>query len=617
MKGTETTTRVLLVKPEKNLWFPVGYAYLYAVWKRAGFHVDFVDLDKDSLKKVEDFLRTSRYAAVCAGGLIPSYNSIREIMRLAAHAAPHVARVVGGPLVNNIPPHYLFDDIGAHYAIKGEGEESSLALLKRIACRGIKPCPDIPGVYSKDPAAPKGWSGGLSRKPCDFSAIPTPDYSFWNQTAHHGQAGAISYDFYPILAGRGCLGSCAFCSPPAGAYRNRDPLDVVREISSLKNIGAKKIYFVDEMFFDSFEKIKFFCNAYKKINIPYQWECNMRVDGPLEALPMMREHGCTHVNFGFESANDRVLAAMKKRITHAMQLKAAAAAEDAGIIWQALWMAGNYSETQAELQESFDFFRAQRQVVPAVLITYPGTLNWVRAKKKNLIKDELHYIESLQPLFVGPLFSRISRMINGTLPYLNISDMDNTTFFTSYLKNTALQIQGMEIADPRLEGEADALQVKGTCPKCGGTVTMPVQLDQPFNIHLTRCPHCLPLWLHISPLKLPCFTEKLAQLPILLQNRRRIAVLDDNEHSAAFFLLKNYLGLKDGQVGCFIKTSGFSCENVLYTPVLSAEEVLASGEFDCVLVAARHTARTEDIAAFLHRHAKPGMLLVDAATPNW
>ena len=144
---------------------------------------------------------------------------------------------------------------------------------------------------------------------------------------------------------------------------------------------------------------------------------------------------------------------------------------------------------------------------------------------------------------------------------------------------------------------------------------MPVQLAQPFNIHLTHCPHCLPLWLHISPLKLSCFTEKLAQLPILLQNRRSIAVLDDNEHAAAFFFLKNYLGLKDGQVGCFIKTSGFSCENVLYTPVLSAEEVLTSGVFDCVLVTA-YTARTEDIATFLRRHVKPGMLLVDAATPN-
>ena len=107
MKGTETTVRVLLVKPEKNLWFPVGYAYLYAVWRRAGFHIDFVDLDKDSLKEVEDFLHASHYTAVCAGGLIPSYSSIREIMRLAAHTAPQVARVVGGPLVNNIPLHYL------------------------------------------------------------------------------------------------------------------------------------------------------------------------------------------------------------------------------------------------------------------------------------------------------------------------------------------------------------------------------------------------------------------------------------------------------------------------------------------------------------------------------
>lgn len=614
MKELKTTVRLLLVKPEKNLWFPIGYAYLYAVWKRAGFHIDFVDLDKDKLSDVEKFLRTSHYTAVCAGGLIPSYCSIRDIMHLAANTVPQVARVVGGAMVNNLPLHYLFDDVGAHYAIKGEGEESSVALFKQIACCGIKPYPEIPGVYSKDSESPEGWSGGFARPVLDLSTIPTPDYSFWNQKYHIAHSGAITYDLFPVITGRGCLGSCAFCSPPAGVYRSRNPLEVVQEISSLnKTHDVKKIYFTDEMFFDNYEKIKIFCSAYKKMNISYQWECNMRVDGPLDALSMMHDHGCTHVNFGFESVNDRVLSAMKKRTTHDMQLKAVAAAERAGIIWQALWMAGNYSETKGELQESFDFFRSKHQVVPAILVTYPGTLNWIRAKKKNLIKDELNYIENLQPLFVGPLFSRLSRMINGRLPYLNISAMDNLTFFSTYITNTALQIQGMEIVDHHLEGESDALQVKGKCPKCGVEVTIPVQRTQPFNIHLTRCPHCLPMWLHVSPLKLACFTAKLAQLPSVLQSMRRIAVLDDNEHAAAFFVLKNYIGLRDDQVGCFIKTAGFSSGNVLFTPVLAAEEVLASEMFDCILVVA-HTDRTREIASFLRQQIRLDMQFVDAVT---
>ena len=45
--------------------------------------------------------------------------------------------------------------------------------------------------------------------------------------------------------------------PPLGAYRSRDPLEVVYEISSLRrNIRAKKIYFVDEMFFDNVETLE-------------------------------------------------------------------------------------------------------------------------------------------------------------------------------------------------------------------------------------------------------------------------------------------------------------------------------------------------------------------------
>jgi len=385
--------KVLLVKPARNYWFPLGYAYLAAAWKRAGIAFDFIDLDKDPLEMVRETVTRNQYLAICAGGLIASYSSIRDIMQAARAARAELPRVVGGPLASNIPLQYVFGDVGAHYVTIGEAEETSVELFHHIHLRGVSPCPNVRGVAWLDATSLQGFSSAPPRPKPTLDSLPEPDYSFWDYAWHrsNGQA-SIPWGLAPMLTGRGCIGSCAFCSPPAGTYRSRSPENVIAEIvHSASQFETRQLYFADEMFFNDPGKIADFCARYKAIGAPYTWSCNMRVDGPLDSLPLMREHGCTNIYFGFESVNDRVLAAMKKRTTHEMQQRAIHAATQAGIYWQALWMVGNYTETLEEMRESFAFFRGHHQTCPALLITYPGTLNYSRARKMGLLQDELSY----------------------------------------------------------------------------------------------------------------------------------------------------------------------------------------------------------------------------------
>lgn len=579
---------VLLVKPWGNTWFPIGYAYLVAAWKKAGIQVDFVDLDKDTLETLTTKLQQSSYTAICAGGMVASYNCLKHIMQLAHRESPDLPRVIGGPITTNIPLKYIFDDIGVDFAVIGEAEESSVLLLEHIAKHSTAPSPLIPGVAWASAAPEQGFLSSHKAQKPDIETLLFPDYSFWEYKWHSKQVDAsIPYDLFPVLTGRGCVGNCAFCAPPAGRYRSRAPKSVIKEIESLASTRTiNKIYFSDEMFFNSSEKITDFCAQYKKMGNPYTWACNMRVDGPIECLPMMREHGCTNIYFGFESVCDRVLTAMNKRTTHAMQLAALQAAKETGIHVQALWMVGNYSETEEEMCESFAFFRSLHQTAPATLITYPGTLNYTRACKAGLIQDELSYIQALEDLFLEPTFLRFTKFIHGDLPYLNVSAMSNETFFSTYFAQMALLVQSMEILDPHLVRDSDnALHVEGLCPHCKNTVQLKMPDGQPFNIHAIRCPHCNPLWLHVSPFNLPEFNSVLTDVECqTLRNKKNILIIDDNQHTAHFFMLKNYLQLDTSQIRGFVRTSGFAQNHVFYHPVFNLESI--PSDVDCILVAA-------------------------------
>lgn len=580
--------QVLLVKPWGNIWFPIGYAYLVAAWKKAGIRVDFIDLDKDTLETLATNLQQSTYRAICAGGMAASYNCLKRIMQLAHRESPDIPRVIGGPITTNIPLKYIFDDIGANFAVIGEAEEISVMLLEHIAKHGTAPSPHISGTAWASDALEEGFLSSLKAKKPDIETLFFPDYSFWEYKWHSTQVEAsISYDFFPVLTGRGCVGNCSFCAPPAGRYRSRDPKSVIKEIVSLASTRTiNKIYFSDEMFFNSAEKIADFCAQYKTMGNPYTWACNMRVDGPIECLPMMREHGCMNIYFGFESICDRVLTAMNKRTTHAMQLAALQKAKEAGIYVQALWMVGNYSETEEEMCKSFAFFRSLRQTAPATLITYPGTLNYRRACKSGLVRDELSYIQALEDLFLEPTFLRFTKFIHGDLPYLNVSAMSNETFFSAYFAQMALLVQSMEILDPHLVRDSNnTLLVEGLCPHCKNTVLLQIPQGQPFNMHAIRCPHCNPLWLHVSPFKLPEFNAILTDIDwMTLRNKKNIIIIDDNEHAAHFFMLKNYLQVNARHIRGFVRTSGFAQSHVFHHPVFDLEAM--PSDVDCIFVAA-------------------------------
>ncbi len=606
---SQKNIHVLLVKPSQNTWFPIGYMYLVAAWRLLNIKIDFIDLDIDNLEHIIQHMQNNTYTAVCAGGMVSSYASIKDIFSTVKTSSKTTPCIVGGPLATNISLEHIFDHLGADFAVLGEAEESSGALLLHLASN-TSALPKIAGVVHKNIRTKQIDNGFIPPIKPNIHTLPYPAYDFFSTPKE--EDAEIPMQLTPIATGRGCIGSCAFCKPPHGQYRKRNALAVINEIEHhLKTQHIDNIYFYDEMFFADAADIHEFCKLYKKKGFNMPWQCNMRVDGPLDALDIMADSSCTHISFGFESVCDRVLKAMNKRTTHAMQLAAIDASKRAGLFWRPLWMVGNYSETKNEMQKSYDFFRTNLPIAPAVLITYPDTLNYKRAQKEGIFDsinphDEISYITKLSDCFIGSLFPRITKFMHAKLPYLNISAMPTQELFDIMNSENSKITQAMLGLNPQISQNNT---VSCICPTCKNRIALMSPKGQPFNIHATRCPYCHPLWLHVSPMSLKPFQEKICNSDIQkLLSKKRIAIIDDNETTAAFFLMKNLLQINWNTIACFIKTDGYKGEHVFHIPVCNVESL--PFDVDCILTVAK-TQKTRHIIERMQKSIPSDVLVLD------
>jgi radical SAM superfamily enzyme YgiQ (UPF0313 family) len=125
-----------------------------------------------------------------------------------------------------------------------------------------------------------------------------------------------------MLISRGCPFRCAFCSQPVWKYqkpwlRFRSAANICEEVELLYRRGVREIYLTsDELNFNEEWAVEL-CEAITKLNHQdLYFQCNLRADKItprlVEAMGRMR---CWLVHLGIESANNRVLQGIGKKIS--------------------------------------------------------------------------------------------------------------------------------------------------------------------------------------------------------------------------------------------------------------------------------------------------------------
>ena len=121
---------------------------------------------------------------------------------------------------------------------------------------------------------------------------------------------------FPVQDTRGCTLHCEFCSV-APFFRNKvlsRPIeDVLRDINSLKALGARRFFFVDENIAVGKKYMKDLLKALIPLKIEWMGQSSIQIVDDSEFMDLAVASGCFLLEIGFESLNPKNLSNCGKR----------------------------------------------------------------------------------------------------------------------------------------------------------------------------------------------------------------------------------------------------------------------------------------------------------------
>lgn len=139
----------------------------------------------------------------------------------------------------------------------------------------------------------------------DFDGLPLQKYEF---------SGLL-----PIIASRGCVGNCIFCSEKSfwKHYRQRSIENIIQEIKQQRTkYNAYKFLFCDSLINGSIKLLNDLCDTIIEQKIEVYWGGNARIDPEMtpKLLKKMHKAGCRFLKYGIESGSQGVLDVMRKGV---------------------------------------------------------------------------------------------------------------------------------------------------------------------------------------------------------------------------------------------------------------------------------------------------------------
>ena len=407
--------RVLLADPPAkgtkvdNSYANLGLLYLASSLK-AGFEQGDLEVGylgpnhdvKSHVERVRDF-RPDVYGISFtskAAGL--SYRTIKAVKETCPNT-----RIVAGGCHPSALPDDVFKSAPVDVVGLAEGEITFTEIVRAIAEHEKPDFESVAGVVFRR----NGDLVRTSDRPFikDLDTIPLPAWELVDFREYPGMHLKKQPIEASLLISRGCPFYCSFCSQPIWKsqkpwVRVRSIENIFREIDLLYGRGVCEIYLTsDEMNFDEKWAIDL-CQQIAARNYPdLYFQCNLRADKVSPALvEAMAAAKFWMVHLGVESANDRVLNGIRKKVTVGQIEEAARCLSLAGIKVFAFMMLYQAWEEDGKLQwetpqEVENTIRWARKMFKERSIHYmswqfctpmPGARLYEIAKRHNLYRGE-------------------------------------------------------------------------------------------------------------------------------------------------------------------------------------------------------------------------------------
>jgi anaerobic magnesium-protoporphyrin IX monomethyl ester cyclase len=372
--------RFLLVNPpsSENLGAPLlGLSHVAAAALAQGAEVRVIDAAARHFEHDDDWI--VREAAAFAPDVIGVALFTRWVLpayRLAARLADLDALLVAGGAHATILPEETLER-GFDVAVVGEAEVAIRRLLDAVDAGG--PLDGIPGVVLRaaDGGIRRGPPGDFIR---DLDALPMPQTAAdlfdaaWYDDGGGGTAPG------GVLTSRGCPARCTFCANyvTGRKFRHRSPANVVEELSAWhRRTGQTFFPFWDDALTADRRRLAPLCRAFREdLDFDLTWSAITRANHVTpEHLRTMRDAGA---NYGVESGDAEILAAIRKGVTTDQVERALEWSKELGLRTATNFMLGFPQETPAALERTLRFMERIAPLVDTfstlgVVVPFPGT----------------------------------------------------------------------------------------------------------------------------------------------------------------------------------------------------------------------------------------------------
>jgi anaerobic magnesium-protoporphyrin IX monomethyl ester cyclase len=392
---------ILLVNPkEEGAFFekmpPLGLAYIAAVLEKQDYSVRIVDFEVED-GTIQDWLDEYQPKYL---GISGTSHTRFESFRLAKEAklySPDIVTIYGGV-------HATFTGLSTlqyikeiDYVVCGEGENTIIKLLGQLAIE--KEPKEVRGICFRKSGDILETVAADRVQPLD--SLPRPAYHRLNMERYSLDMEFLGKKGISLLTSRGCYANCTFCSASkmfGHQVTTHSASRMLDEIEFLFNTyGYQGVKLFDSTFTMKRDHVYEFCDEIQRRKIDFPWECEIRVGTvDRDMLEKMRHAGCYYVNFGVESASQRVLNLMRKGITVEQAEDVLHLCKDAGVRTKVFFSFGHIGETMDDVDKTFRFIDKHEKEITTLasgagVRIYPGTYLETYAREKELLAREFDW----------------------------------------------------------------------------------------------------------------------------------------------------------------------------------------------------------------------------------
>jgi anaerobic magnesium-protoporphyrin IX monomethyl ester cyclase len=358
---------ILLVFPGKynapDPQVPLSLLHLASALQQSNYKVRIFDMRTEDYRSLN--IGDPLFVGIsCMSGLQIGYGI--EFAKKVRLEKPFLEIVWGGVHPSLLPEQTAKNEL-VDIVVRGEGDQTISNLANNLASG--KSLEKVKGLSFKN-------NGNIENTAeadlIDLDTIPVElPYDLLDLDKYPAlKAGRIH-----IQTSRGCPHRCGFCYNILynnKSWRGKTPKRVLDEIEYLlkKFPNAKVIDPIDDNFFVDKKRVEDICNGILKRGIKVAWRANCRFDYlstyEPEFLKLLEKAGCAELDFGGETGSERLQQFICKDVNHDQIMQSVENLKKYAptIEPYASWMSGLPTETNSDLNATFDLMDHMREANP-------------------------------------------------------------------------------------------------------------------------------------------------------------------------------------------------------------------------------------------------------------